>query len=90
MLRIRKIVASSTAITLHVEGRIVAEWVALLEQECGQALRETARVQLDLAGVTFIDARGVKALRRIATDGVVIVNSRELIDALLKSDGGEP
>ena len=87
MVRIQKIVECPTQTTLSVEGRIVSEWVAVLEQECGQALRETQRVQLDLAAVTFIDARGVKVLRRIATDGVVIVNCREFIDALLKSDG---
>jgi len=86
-LRIRKVVDGCTETTLHVEGRIVSEWVAVLEQECGQARRETRRVQLDLAAVTFVDARGVKVLRRIATDGVVIVNCREFIDALLKSDG---
>jgi hypothetical protein len=42
---------------------------------------------LDLGAVTFIDLRGVLALRRFTTEGVAIVNSQAFIDALLKGDG---
>jgi anti-anti-sigma regulatory factor len=87
MVRIEKIVESPTEATLSVEGRIVSEWVAVLEHECRQALRDTPRVQLDLAAVTFIDARGVEVLRRLVTEGVAVVNSREFIAALLNRDG---
>lgn len=87
MVRIHKIVESPSGTTLAAEGRIVAEWVALLEHECREALRDTPRVQLDLAAVTFIDARGVEVLRRLVTEGVAVVNCREFIDALLNGDG---
>ena len=86
MVRIQKIKASPTETTLSVEGRIVSEWVAVLEHECRQALRDTRRVQLDLAAVTFIDTRGVEVLRCLVTEGVAIVNCREFIDALLTGD----
>ena len=86
MLRIQ-IVESPTETTLSVEGRIVSEWVPVLEHECQQALRDTPRVQLDLAAVTFIDARGVQVLRRLVTEGVAVINCREFIDALLNGDG---
>jgi ABC-type transporter Mla MlaB component len=87
MVRIQKIVESATEPTLSVEGRIVSEWVTVLEDECRQALRDTPRVQLDLAAVTFIDARGVEVLRRLVTEGVAVVNCREFIGALLNGDG---
>jgi anti-anti-sigma regulatory factor len=87
MVRIQKIVESATETTLSVEGRIVSEWVTVLEDECRQALRDTPRVQLDLAAVTFIDARGVEVLRRLVTEGVAVVNCREFIGALLNGDG---
>jgi anti-anti-sigma regulatory factor len=87
MVRIQKIVESPTETTLSVEGRIVSEWVAVLEHECRQALRDTPRVQVNLAAVTFIDARGVEVLRRLVTEGVAVVNSREFIAALLNRDG---
>ena len=86
MVRIQKIVESSE-ITLSVEGRIVSEWVAVVEHECRQAALGTSRVQLDLAAVTFIDARGIEVLRRLVTDGVAVVNCREFIGALLHADG---
>jgi anti-anti-sigma regulatory factor len=87
MVRIQKIVECPTETTLSVEGRIVSEWVAVLEHECRQAARDTRRVQLDFAAVTFIDARGIEVLRRLVTDGVAVVNCREFIDALLHADG---
>ena len=88
MVRIQKIVECPTETTLSVEGRIVSEWVAVLEHECRQAATDTPRVQLDLAAVTFIDARGIEVLRRLVAAGVVaVVNCREFIDALLSNDG---
>jgi anti-anti-sigma regulatory factor len=88
MLRIRKVADSCAETTLHVEGRIVREWVAVLEGECWEVLREPPRqLRLDLSAVTFIDPRGVVALRRLATEGMTIVNSPAFIDAVLGGDG---
>jgi ABC-type transporter Mla MlaB component len=86
MLRIQKVTESPIQTTLSVEGRIVSEWVTVLEQECRQALRETPRIQLDLAEVTFIDGPGVAVLQSLVTEGVAIVNCREFVDALLNGD----
>lgn len=88
MLRIREVVDSHRETTLHVEGRIVSEWVGVLREECGRALQEPSRrLRLDLTGVTFVDASGVRALRSLPTDRVEIVNALDFIDALLKGDG---
>ena len=88
MLRITEVVDSGTETTLHVEGRIVSEWVGVLQEECRRVLQGSSRrLRLDLRAVTFIDPRGVLALRRFTAEGVAIVNSPAFIDALLKGDG---
>ncbi len=88
VLRIRKVAESPSETTLHVEGRIVSEWVSVLEDECRDALRAAERVRLDLSGVTFVDPRGVRLLRHLAGEPVTIVNCAEFVDALLKGDVG--
>ena len=88
MLRISEVVDSGTDTTLHVEGRIVSEWVGVLQEECWRVLQELSRrLRLDLGAVTFIDPRGLLALRWLTTQGVALVNSPAFIDALLKGDG---
>jgi len=88
MLRIREAADSDRETTLHVDGRIVSEWVGVLREECRRALQEPGRrLRLDLTGVTFIDPSGVRALRSLPTDRVAIVNALDFIDALLQGDG---
>jgi anti-anti-sigma regulatory factor len=88
MLRITEVVDRGTETTLRVEGRIVSEWVRVLQEECRRVLQESSRqLRLDLRAVTFIDPRGVLALRGLATAGVALVNSPAFIDALVKGDG---
>ena len=87
MLRITEVVDRGTETTLYVEGRIVSEWVGLLQEECRRVLQESSRrLRLDLGAVTFIDPRGLLALRRLAAAGVALVNSPAFIDALLKGE----
>ena len=88
MLRITEVGDRGTETTLYVEGRIVSEWVGVLQEECWRVLQESSRrLRLDLGAVTFIDPRGVLALRWLTTEGVALVNSPAFIDALLKGDG---
>ena len=88
MLRITEVVDSGAETTLHVEGRIVSECVGVLQEECWRVRQESSRrLRLDLGAVTFIDPRGVLALRWLATEGVALVNASAFIDTLLKGDG---
>jgi ABC-type transporter Mla MlaB component len=84
MLRIRTVAESTFQVTLRIEGRVVSEWVTLLERECGLAVQQNRRVRLDLSAVQFIDGRGVAALRRLGRKGVEIVNCQEFIEELLR------
>lgn len=77
----------ASVITLKLEGRIVSEWVGVLERECRTALQEAQRVQADLSGVTFIDGRGVETLRGIRSERLLIVNCSAFLDDLLRCGG---
>jgi len=86
VLRISRVAESpSLAATLRVEGRVVAEWVPVLERECWLALQENGRVRLDLSAVTFIDGRGVAALRRLGAHALEMINCPEFIEELLRT-----
>ena len=84
MLRISRAAESPSLATLRVEGRVVAEWVPVLERECRLALQENGHVRLDLSAVTFADDRGVAALRRLGSNALEIINCPEFIGELLR------
>ena len=85
MLRISRAAESPSLATLRVEGRVVAEWVPVLERECWLALQENGHVRVDLSAVTFVDGRGVAALRHLGENDVEIVNFPEFIGELLRT-----
>jgi ABC-type transporter Mla MlaB component len=85
VLRISRAAESPSLATLRVEGRVVAEWVPVLERECWLALQENLHVQLDLSAVTFVDRRGVAALRHLGANALEIVNCPEFIGELLRT-----
>jgi ABC-type transporter Mla MlaB component len=71
-LRITREKGEPSRARLKLEGRIVAECVALLERECTDLLRSRSAVHLDLAGVSFVDWAAVEALERLSRAGVEI------------------
>ena len=85
MLRISRAAESPSLATLRVEGRVVAAWVPVLERECWLALQENGHVRVDLSAVTFVDGRGVAALRHLGANDVEIVNCPEFIGELLRT-----
>ena len=85
VLRISRAAESPSLATLRVEGRVVAEWVLVLERECRLALQENGHVRLDLSAVTFVDGRGVAALRRLGAKDLEIINCPEFIGELLRT-----
>ena len=63
----------------------MAEWVDVLNRECRLALAGKRPVRLDLSAVTFIDGRGVEAVRRLGARGLEIINCPEFIRELLRT-----
>ena len=72
---------------LKLEGRIVAEWAALLERECFGVLRSQGAVSLDLAGINFVDRAGVEALERLSRAGVEIGCRSGPVAGVLEGEG---
>ncbi len=89
MLRITKVAETQSQVTLKLEGRIVSDWVSVLERECLMFLQEKQKVLLDFSGVTFIDGRGVEMLKRITSENLQILNCSALLEDLVQG-GGEP
>ncbi len=87
MLRLTKVMSAGSGVTLRVEGQIVAEWAACLDEECAALLREVRTILLDLADVTRIDARGVEVVNRLALEKVTVVNCSPHIQDCLSSEG---
>lgn len=83
MLRITALNPTPALVTLTVEGRIVGEWVHVLERECLAHTREGLPVRLDFTGVSTVDCDGVAMLQRLAPSGVEIVNPSPYVRALL-------
>jgi anti-anti-sigma regulatory factor len=73
--------------TLKLEGRLVAEWAALLERESSHLLRSLGAVNLDLVDVDFVDRAGIKALERLSRAGVEIRCRSGPVASVLEGEG---
>lgn len=85
MLRLTRLQDSTRAITIKVEGQIVGEWAAFLEQECLSLRDLSAPVSIDLAGVHLVDTRGIDVLQRLTAARFVLVHCPPLVEELLRT-----
>ena len=69
---------------LKLEGRLMAEWVGVLQDAVRTAQVECGRLQLDLGDLKFVDATGTIALRELIRQGVVITTVSPFVGELLK------
>lgn len=86
MLRITKMAENNSSVTLKPEGRIVSDWVPILEANISRYLQEKGRLLLDFSEVRFIDEQGVKMLKKVTANGVEILNCPAFIEALIDGD----
>ncbi len=84
MLRITKLAENPTTTTLKVEGRIVEEYVSVLEEEILRTVQKSQWVVLDFSEVKFVDDSGVRMLNKLTIENVKIINCSLLIRDLLK------
>lgn len=89
MLRISGTITSDSLMRLTVEGALVAEWVPLLEAECLRHLDARKPVELDFAGVSFVDRGGAAMVRRLVARGAQVTGASGLVNALLGRQSGE-
>jgi len=83
MLRITRVEESATTLHLRLEGRIVGDWVRLLEEELLRSDASRQRIVLELAGVAFANDAALQVLRRALNDGARLLSCAPLISALL-------
>src|SRR5439155_13071237 len=83
MLRLTRTQERPHQITLKAEGRMVAEWVDLLEAECLELASGERQVLLDLGDVSYLDRRAVLMLRELTNRRISIVNCSPLVEELL-------
>ncbi len=86
MLRLTRTEEHPHQVTLKAEGRIVAEWVDLLEAECLELVSAERQVLLDLADVSYLDRHAVEILRELTNGRISIVNCSPLVEELLAED----
>ncbi len=88
MLRFTRLASNGAETIVKVEGRLVAELVPLLEQECQELLRSTGKIRLDLEAVTYLDAQAAQRLKAIIAAGGLIVRTTPFVEEMLA--GEEP
>ncbi len=71
---------------LKAEGRLMGEWVDLLEAECGRMSTGAEPLELDLEGVIDVDTRGLETLRRLRRGPVTLVGCTPILLALLAQE----
>ncbi len=77
---------------IRVEGRLAGPWVAELEQSWNQAaaMHGSRAVQVELAGVSFIDEDGKELLRKMAQAGTRLSAAGCLARAVVEEVEGKP
>jgi anti-anti-sigma regulatory factor len=86
MLRVSRSTRPPNEVILLLEGRIVAQWVGLLEEECVGLLAADQRLLLDLSGVSYLDRRAARLLRDLVGRSVKLINCPPLVEALIRED----
>jgi anti-anti-sigma regulatory factor len=88
MLKISLIQSVHRTVVLRLEGRVVGPWVAELQKSCEDVLAGERPLRLDLAGVEFMDARGVALLSSLRSRGVLLMDCPAFAAQQLKVPGG--
>lgn len=83
MLRIERLNEDHATVILKLDGRIVSQWVAILEEECFQILKQQKQLILDCTDVSFIGPEGIEMLGKLKGGCVKCVNCSPFVRAIL-------
>jgi hypothetical protein len=84
MLKITSVSESAESIVLRLDGRLVADWIPELLTACGNGNLAQRRMALDVGGLSFADAEGIRALRDLADQGLQITNGSPFLAELMR------
>jgi ABC-type transporter Mla MlaB component len=85
MLKITKTWEYDCDVHLKLDGKISAQWAALLDGVCRNHLRDMKVVKLAGANVDFVDASGIAVLNDLPQKRIVLINVPSFILRLLKT-----
>jgi len=83
MLKVTCVAESDKSVRLKLEGRVVGEWIDVLERECKVCLGQRSELILDLSAISFVDDRGVKMLKAMQGDRVRLTGCSLFLSELL-------
>ncbi len=86
MLRISTIESGNHYAILRLEGRLAGPWVAQLSDTCERLLREGCALELDFAGVSFVDPDGVALVSDLKSRGIALTRCPPFVEQQL-ADG---
>jgi ABC-type transporter Mla MlaB component len=84
MLKITRIQETRSDVRLKLEGKITAEWAALVNGECRSLLQQGKTVHLDCSNVDFIDAMGIEVMNNLLRAQVTVVSAPGYVTELLE------
>lgn len=84
LFRITAEPAGTDAERLLIEGRLAGDYVAEFQAAAAAALERSSRLSLDLSGVTFVDAAGVRLLRQLQEGAVSVLGCSSFVSQLLE------
>jgi len=87
MLKITKTDMNGSRLVLKLEGKITGQWAELLDAECRAELRNRTSLELDCAGVDFLDDKGVEVLRNLPRKQVTLISAPGYVTELLHIGG---
>lgn len=83
MVRITLVNTTVGITTMKIEGRIVSDWISVVETECQNLLAQGKTISLDLSDVNFVGAEGVHMIRRLLDQGCVLASCPLFIHHIL-------
>jgi len=89
MLKITRVESLSQEITLQLDGSVTGQWVVLLREHAGAALKEGVRLTLDLKNISFIDCEGLAVIRSLIDCGALQVNAPLFVAEQIKKCEGD-
>jgi hypothetical protein len=87
MLKITKVQENGRTVKLKLEGKVTAQWAALLDGECRSFLRDGKTLLLDCAGLDFLDEEGIEVFRNLPMKDVALISAPGFVTELLQTGG---
>lgn len=83
MVRLTLKATHPSTTTVEIEGRIVSDWIEVVETECQRLLAQGNNVVLDFSAVNFVGEDGVRMIRQLMTKGCRVVKCPPFIQQVL-------